>query len=83
MPRDLIRLILLLASPVLLTACAATPKPALIAADKLCESWRHTTIRKADRLTEDTAAQIEGSNKARPAWGCDYGANQAKGKGNG
>jgi len=49
----------------------------------MCQSWRHLTIRKADKLTEDTAAQIEGSNKARPAWGCAYGSNHAEGKGNG
>jgi hypothetical protein len=68
---------------VLLTACAQTPKPALIAADKLCESWRHQTIRKADKLTEETASQIEGSNKARPEWGCAYGENRARERGNG
>lgn len=66
-----------------LSACAKTPPAVLIAADKLCESWRHQTIRKADRLTEDTAAQIEGSNKARPEWGCVYGENRAKGASNG
>jgi hypothetical protein len=41
------------------------------------------TIKAADRITETTAAQIEGSNKARPEWGCAYGANRAKGAGHG
>jgi|CXWL01.1.fsa_nt_gi hypothetical protein len=41
------------------------------------------TIAKADRLTEGTASQIEGSNKARDEWGCAYGANQAKDGANG
>lgn len=67
----------------LLSGCAKIPPPAPIAADKLCESWRHQTIRKADRLTDTTAEQIEGSNKSRPAWGCAYGANIAAGKVNG
>ncbi len=75
--------LMMLASLGLLTACAKTPQPAPIAADKLCESWRHQTISKADTLTEPTAAQIEGSNKARPEWGCAYGANRSKGGANG
>ena len=83
MRRNQIRLMLAPSLLALLTACAQTPKPAPIAADKLCESWRHQTIRKADRMTEDTAAQIEGSNKARPEWGCAYGENRAKGAGHG
>lgn len=83
MPPSLRKLTIALASPVLLTACAQTPKPALIASDRLCESWRHQTIRKADKLTDETASQIEGSNKARPEWGCEYGANRAKGASNG
>lgn len=79
----LLRYTILLSAPALLIACAKTPPPAPIAAEHLCQSWRHQTIKKADRLTEDTAAQIEGSNKARPEWGCDYGHNRAKGQGHG
>lgn len=74
---------MMLASLALLTGCAKTPPPAPIAADRLCESWRHQTITKADKLTERTAAQIEGSNKARPEWGCAYGANKARGRADG
>lgn len=62
----------------LLTGCAQTPVPAPIATDKLCQSWRHKTITKADKLSEPTASQIEGDNKARPEWGCEYGENRAK-----
>lgn len=69
---------MLLASLALLSGCAEIPKPAPIATDKLCQSWRHQTIRKADKLTDDTASQIEGGNKARPEWGCEYGENSAK-----
>ena len=79
-PKNGLTMLALLA---LLTGCAKTPPPALIAADKLCESWRHQTIRKADVLTEETAAGIEGSNKARPEWGCAYGENREKGGSNG
>lgn len=77
------RLMTPLASLALLSGCAAQNSPALIANDELCRSWRHQTIKAADVLTEETARQIEGSNKARPAWGCAYGANKAKGGANG
>lgn len=75
------KFMMLLACQALLTGCAKTDSPVQIATDKLCESWRHQTIRKADRLTEPTAAQIEGNNKSRPEWGCQYGADTAKAKG--
>ena len=74
-PRKLMTTPVLLA---LLTGCAKTEAPAPIASDQLCKSWTHQTIRKADQLTEDTASQIEGNNKSRPAWGCLYGENRAK-----
>ena len=67
----------------LLSACAKTDLPAPIAANDLCRSWKHQTITKADQLADSTAAQIDGSNRARPAWGCEYGANRAKAKANG
>lgn len=77
-PRKPLRKSMLLASLALLTGCAQTPVPAPIATDKLCQSWRHKTITKADKLSEPTASQIEGDNKARPEWGCEYGENRAK-----
>ena len=78
MRKDLTRLTSALALLALLTGCAQTQKPAPIAADKLCQSWRHKTITKADKLSEPTASQIEGDNKARPEWGCEFGENRAK-----
>lgn len=72
-----------LALLVLLSGCAPTQKVVPIAVDRLCEGWRHTTIKKADRLTDHTASQIEGGNKARSEWGCEYGSNRAKGAANG
>lgn len=70
---------LLLALPALLTGCETMPKPAPIASEYLCKSWRHQTVSKNDQLTEATAAQIEGNNKSRPEWGCEYGDDRAKG----
>lgn len=80
MPRTPTRLILLLPSLGLLSACADPERPALIANDQLCRSWRHQTIKAADVLTEETAAQIEGSNHARTKWGCVFGINRAGGR---
>jgi hypothetical protein len=61
-----------------LTGCAKTPEPAPIAIGKLCESWRHKTIKPKDKLTEETASMLEGDNKARAEWQCEYGENRAK-----
>lgn len=83
MPPPLRKLTLLLLSPVLLIGCAKTPEAVPIAVDKLCQSWRHQTITKADQLADSTAAQIEGHNNARTSWGCAYGSNRAKAPANG
>lgn len=70
---------LLLGSLALLSGCAETPKPVPIATDKLCQSgWKHQQITKDDKLSDKTASAIEGNNKARPDWGCEYGENRAK-----
>lgn len=74
LPRSFVTLALL----VLLSGCAKTPEPAPIAIGKLCESWRHKKIKKSDHLTEETASMIEGDNKARAEWNCEYGADRAK-----
>ena len=47
-------------------------------ADELCQSWKHQTVSKNDKLTQGTAEIAEGNNKARPEWGCEYGADKAK-----
>jgi hypothetical protein len=41
-----------------------------VTADELCQSWRRQTVSKDDKLTDKTAAGIEGNNAARTAWGC-------------
>lgn len=61
-----------------LSGCAKDTPPAPIAIGKLCESWRHKKITKADKLSEETASMIEGDNKARVEWQCEYGENRAK-----
>lgn len=75
--RNLLPLMLPLASLGLLTGCAQTQPFALIATDSLCKSWRHQTIKSGDKMDEATASQIEGNNRARPAWGCKYGRNES------
>lgn len=69
------RSVLILSVPVLLGGCSKT---VVVTADKLCADWRHQTVSKSDQITDQTASQIEASNKSRPAWGCAYGANKAK-----
>jgi len=75
--RNLKRLGLTLVSLGLLNGCGTT-NSLVATADKdvkakLCRSWRHQTVSQRDVLTDETASQIEASNKSRPAWGCTYG----------
>jgi hypothetical protein len=72
----MIKYALLLALPELLIGCAKT-NLYVVTAEQLCRDWQHQQIRKADNITEPTAAQIEANNKSRPAWGCAYGENRA------
>jgi len=71
------KLMMLLASLVLLSGCAPT-RWYVVDANELCESWRHQTVEPDDKWTDKSAAIAEGNNKARPHWGCEYGANRAK-----
>ena len=70
------RSLLALASLALLSACAKTPIR-VVTAQELCADWQHKTISKNDALAQETAAGIEADNKRRPAWGCQYGRNEA------
>ena len=65
--RRLPSLMLLLSGLVLLSACSNS---IVVTADELCQSWRRQTVSKDDKLTDKTAAGIEGNNAARVAWGC-------------
>src|SRR5262245_49670448 len=71
MPRTKL-FVVLLASLGLLTGCSKT-LVATVASEELCRDWRHQDVSKNDKITEQTASQIEASNKSRPAWGCKYG----------
>lgn len=59
----------------IVSGCAS--KSVVVTADELCRDWRHQTVSKHDRLTQETASQIEANNKSRPQWGCAYGRNEA------
>lgn len=49
----------------------------IVTAEELCRDWRHQTVSKNDRLTQETAEQIEANNLSRPNWGCKLGENRA------
>jgi hypothetical protein len=65
-----------LAAPALLQGCGQS---IVVTAEELCRSWRHQTVSKDDRITDGTAATIEGNNQSRGEWGCQPGQNKAKG----
>jgi hypothetical protein len=66
-----------LAGLVLLSGCSLGTV-AIVDREFLCKDWRHQTVSKHDKLTDKTAAGIEGNNEARPAWGCEPGKDRAK-----
>lgn len=35
---------------------------------QMCQDWREIGVRKADKITDDTAREIVGNNEARAAW---------------
>ena len=61
-----------------LALAGCSPKYVVLSVDDLCQSWRHQTVSKADKLTQPTAAIADGNNRARPEWGCEPGKDQAK-----
>ncbi len=61
----------------LLSGCAKTGQ-LVVTADALCKDWRHKTVSKNDKLTDQTASNIEADNLSRPNWGCEYGQNRSK-----
>lgn len=60
----------MLASLALLTGCSTLPV-AIVDRAALCQDWRAISVSKHDKMTEQTASEIEANNKSRPAWGCD------------
>lgn len=67
----------MLASLVLLTGCSSL-RVATVDRDALCRDWREVTVSKHDKLTEQTASEIEGGNKSRSVWGCKSGKDESK-----
>jgi len=37
-------------------------------AEQLCRDWRQIGVRKADKISDDTAKEIIGNNEARGVW---------------
>lgn len=77
MPR-MLKCAALLASLALLSGC--NPPFAVIVTEKLCDDWRHQTVSRRDKITDETASGIEASNNSRPNWGCKYGEPTYEGK---
>ena len=61
--------VVLLVSLGLQTGCARD-FVGIVASEELCRDWRGVSVSKNDKLTEQTASEIEANNKSRPAWGC-------------
>lgn len=76
--RSIVKCASALLSLVLLSGCSTIPYR-VVTVEEMCRDWRHMTVSKKDVLTEETASGIEAGNKSRPAWGCQFGKNEAKG----
>lgn len=55
------------ATAALTSGCATPPKPEGTA-EQICRSWKEIGIRKADKLTTETAREIVANNESRPEW---------------
>lgn len=73
--QKMLKSVLMLSAPALLSGCSGT---VVVTAEKLCQDWLHQTVSKNDKISDGTASDMEASNKSRPQWGCEYGANKAK-----
>lgn len=59
-------------------AISGCSTPVIVQADQLCRDWIVLTKSKHDRLTEQTASDMEASNKSRVNWGCAPDRNEAR-----
>lgn len=66
----------MLAALGLLSACSKMPV-AIVNANELCRDWQHQTVSKEDKLTQETASNLEASNGSRVNWGCAPKENRA------
>lgn len=60
-------MLLCASSAVIVSACGTVPKPEGTA-EQICRSWKEIGIRKADKLTTETAREIVANNESRPEW---------------
>ena len=58
------------------SGCTQAPKPEGTAV-QMCRGWKEVGIRKADKLTTDTAREIVANNEARQPW-CGQTAEAAR-----
>lgn len=78
MRKPVSRALLIASCAILAGTVSGCTKYVFVDAEALCKSWRHGTVSKDDKLTQGTAEVIEGNNKSRPNWQCEYGADRAK-----
>jgi hypothetical protein len=64
-------------SLVLLSGGCASDIARTVDPDRVCDAWGQIRVRKADKLTEGTAADIARNNAGREAFGCKYEAPAA------
>ncbi len=55
----------------LLTACGPNIAQT-VDTTRICPAWKQINVRDKDRLTPETASEIEGSNIGRESLGCPY-----------
>ncbi len=55
----------------LLTACGPNIAQT-VDTTRICPAWKQINVRDKDRLTPETASEIEGSNIGRESMGCPY-----------
>src|SRR5690606_10610177 len=60
-----------------IASAGCTNRYVITDAEYQCKDWKHQTVSKHDKLTQETAEQIEANNLSRPAWGCKPGENRA------
>jgi hypothetical protein len=78
MRKPVSRVLLIAFCAILAATVSGCTKYVFVDAEALCKSWKHQTVSKDDKLTQETAAIAQGNNKSRPEWQCEYGENRAK-----
>jgi hypothetical protein len=56
----------------LLSSGCAVDTAQTVEPSKICKPWKQINIRTADKLTPETAGEIEQNNVGREAFGCPY-----------